>query len=154
MAWVCWWSRPLRVIGYGWAAVRILSLCTRVCDTKRRKMCVQRMRRCGGLKKVRRITGVTQAKRFISGAVCPSCQAVDRIVIEAVTQSLESKSLNDIATEAIRRRCVSCGFTEALDPDQAAVTAPLPRARYEKSRQTTTKVETVKIIDLTGPKSS
>lgn len=103
--------------------------------------------------KVRRIT-VTQAKRFISGAVCPSCQAVDRIVIEAVTQSLESKSLNDIATEAIRRRCVSCGFTEALDPDQAAVTAPLPRARYEKSRQTTTKVETVKIIDLTGPKSS
>jgi hypothetical protein len=54
----------------------------------------------------------------------------------------------------IRRRCVSCGFTEALDPEQAAVTAPLPRARYEKSRQTTTKVETVKIIDPGRPKSS
>ena len=50
---------------------------------------------------------MTQAKRFISGAVCPSCQVVDRIVIEAVTQAQESKSLNDMATEAIRRRCVS-----------------------------------------------
>ena len=97
---------------------------------------------------------MTQAKRFISGAVCPSCQVVDRIVIEAVTQAQESRSLNDMATEAIRRRCVSCGFTEALDPDQAAVAAPLPRARYEKSRQTTTKVETVKIIDPNAPKSS
>ena len=45
MAWVCWWSRPLRVIGYGWAVARILSLCTRVCGAKRRKMCVQRRRR-------------------------------------------------------------------------------------------------------------
>jgi Zn ribbon nucleic-acid-binding protein len=97
---------------------------------------------------------MTRAKRFISGAVCPSCQEVDRTVIEAVTDAPESASLNEMATEMIRRRCVSCGFTEALDPEQAAVTAPLPRARYEKSRQTTTKVETVKIIDLGRPKSS
>ena len=97
---------------------------------------------------------MTRAKRFISGAVCPSCQEVDRTVIEAVTDAPESASLNEMATEMIRRRCVSCGFTEALDPEQAAVTAPLPRARYEKSRQTTTKVETVKIIDPGRPKSS
>ena len=97
---------------------------------------------------------MTQAKRFISGAVCPSCQEVDRTVIEAVTEAPQSESLNEMATDMIRRRCVSCGFTEALDPEQAAVTAPLPRARYEKSRQTTTKVETVKIIDLGRPKSS
>ena len=97
---------------------------------------------------------MTQAKRFISGAVCPSCQEVDRTVIEAVTEAPESESLNEMATEMIRRRCVSCGFTEALDPEQAAVTAPLPRARYEKSRETTTKIETVKIIDLGRPKSS
>ena len=97
---------------------------------------------------------MTRAKRFISGAVCPSCQEVDRTVIEAVTDAPESASLNEMATEMIRRRCVSCGFTEALDPEQAAMTAPLPRARYEKSRQTTTKVETVKIIDPGRPKSS
>ena len=97
---------------------------------------------------------MTQAKRFISGAVCPSCQEVDRTVIEAVTEAPQSESLNEMATDMIRRRCVSCGFTEALDPEQAAVTAPLPRARYEKSRQTTTKIETVKIIDLGRPKSS
>ena len=97
---------------------------------------------------------MTQAKRFISGAVCPSYQEVDRTVIEAVTEAPQSESLNEMATDMIRRRCVSCGFTEALDPEQAAVTAPLPRARYEKSRQTTTKVETVKIIDPGRPKSS
>ena len=27
---------------------------------------------------------MTGSKRFISGAVCPSCQAVDRIVIESL----------------------------------------------------------------------
>ena len=97
---------------------------------------------------------MTQAKRFISGAVCPSCQEVDRTVIEAVTEAPQSESLNEMATDMIRRRCVSCGFTEALDPEQAAVTAPLPRARYEKSRQTTTKVETVKIIVPGRPTSS
>ena len=97
---------------------------------------------------------MTQAKRFISGAVCPSCQAVDRTVIEAVAEVAESEGLNEMTSEMIRRRCVSCGFTEALDPEQAAVTAPLPRARYEKSRQTTTKVETVKIIDPGRPRSS
>ena len=97
---------------------------------------------------------MSQTKRFISGAVCPSCQAVDRTVIEAVTEALEAGGSGEMATETIRRRCVSCGFTERLDPDQAAVIAPLPRARYEKSRQTTTKVETVKIIDPGRPKSS
>ena len=90
---------------------------------------------------------MTQAKRFISGAVCPSCQEVDRTVIEAVTEAPESESLNEVATEMIRRRCVSCGVTEAWDPEQAAVTAPLPRAGSETSRRTTTKVDKVKIID-------
>ena len=97
---------------------------------------------------------MTRTKRFISGAVCPSCQAADRTVIEAVTEALEPGGSGEMATETIQRRCVSCGFTERLDPDQAAVIAPLPRARYEKSRQTTTKVETVKIIDPGRPKSS
>jgi len=97
---------------------------------------------------------MSQTKRFISGAVCPSCQAVDRTVIEAVTEAFEPGGSDEMATETIRRRCVSCGFTERLDPDQAAVIAPLPRARYEKSRQTTAKVETVKIIDPGRPKSS
>jgi hypothetical protein len=47
----------------------------------------------------------------------------------------------------VQRRCVACGFTEALDPEKEGITAPLPRARYERSRQTTDNVEVVRILD-------
>lgn len=39
-------------------------------------------------------------RRFIAGAVCPACRAVDRIVVEA-------------HSEGRRRRCVSCGHTDS-----------------------------------------
>ena len=41
-------------------------------------------------------------RRFIAGAVCPECRALDRIVVE--TDAQES-----------RRSCVECGFSEVLD---------------------------------------
>lgn len=40
-------------------------------------------------------------RRFIAGAVCPECRAVDRIVLE------QEGALQ-------RRRCVSCGYTDTL----------------------------------------
>ncbi len=48
-------------------------------------------------------------RRFIAGAVCPQCQAVDRIAIEGVDDNRV-------------RLCVACGFREtmtALPEDRA-----------------------------------
>ena len=100
---------------------------------------------------------MTGSKRFISGAVCPSCQAVDRIVIETLAAD-EGRDPTDEASETqaplIRRRCVACGFVEHLETDAATATAPLPRARYDRSRRTTDRVEVVKILDPGSAKDS
>jgi uncharacterized protein len=40
-------------------------------------------------------------RRFIAGAVCPKCGALDRIVLE---------------DDDRRRRCIACGFTDTLLP--------------------------------------
>jgi uncharacterized metal-binding protein (TIGR02443 family) len=47
-------------------------------------------------------------RRFIAGAVCPKCGALDRIVLEDGDR---------------RRRCIACGFTDTLLPS-APPTAP------------------------------
>ena len=53
-------------------------------------------------------------KRFIAGAVCPRCAAMDRIVTYSTDQGHF-------------RECVSCGFHEKLqDPEAVA-----PRAELE-----------------------
>ena len=54
---------------------------------------------------------VTIRKRFIAGAVCPSCGAQDRLVVE---ETPDHK----------RRRCVNCGFTDtnASEPEVALPT--------------------------------
>ena len=97
---------------------------------------------------------MSKTKRFISGAVCPSCREVDRTVIEPAATECPSADLDDLATESIQRRCVACGFVEALEPGQTSVSAPLPRARYERSRETTTRATPVKIIDPSASKPS
>jgi Zn ribbon nucleic-acid-binding protein len=94
---------------------------------------------------------MTGSKRFISGAVCPSCQVVDRIVIESLPGG---EGLDELDEQEIRRRCVACGFTEQLDADAPAVSAPLPRARYDRSRRTTDQVEVVKILEPGPSKGS
>ena len=96
-------------------------------------------------------TAMTGSKRFISGAVCPACQVVDRIVIESVQGGEGSDGLDE---QEVRRRCVACGFTEQLDADALAVSAPLPRARYDRSRRTTDQVEVVKILEPGPPRGS
>ncbi|MEL0047628.1 MAG: hypothetical protein VW867_03205 [Gammaproteobacteria bacterium] len=97
---------------------------------------------------------MSKARRFISGAVCPSCREVDRTVIEPVAAESSLADLDDLATESIQRRCVACGFVEALQPGQTAVNAPLPRARYERSRETTARATPVRIIDPSASKPS
>ena len=100
---------------------------------------------------------MTGSKRFISGAVCPSCQEVDRIVIESLAADEGFDPTDEApATQPllIRRRCVACGFVEHLEADAPSVSAPLPRARYDRSRRTTDRVEVVKILDPGSPKDS
>ena len=52
-------------------------------------------------------------RRFIAGAVCPQCRAIDRIVVE----QLEGGR---------RRRCVACGHSDTMTG--GASTEPATRA--------------------------
>ena len=70
-------------------------------------------------------------KRFIAGAICPKCQAVDTLSVEFVDGEPQS------------RRCVSCGFED----DAAAMTGQVPRGRLEKPRAPD---ETVQVVRLPG----
>ena len=49
---------------------------------------------------------MTGSKRFISGAVCPSCQAVDRIVIETLAAD---EGLDPILVCGVRRARPAAG---------------------------------------------
>ena len=63
-------------------------------------------------------------RRFIAGAVCPECRALDRIVME----SDSSQS---------RRSCVECGFSEDLDAGTESAGNPgssLPASRLLRPR--------------------
>jgi len=61
-----------------------------------------------------------QRPRFVAGAVCPSCRAEDRMVIDA---------------GADERRCVACGFVEARPTPASACRQPAsPERRHGASR--------------------
>jgi uncharacterized metal-binding protein (TIGR02443 family) len=57
-------------------------------------------------------------RRFIAGAVCPACGAVDRTVVEG-------------SDDARQRICVACGHRE-----QQAAAGPVPGGRFEKAPAT------------------
>ena len=57
-------------------------------------------------------------RRFIAGAVCPECRAVDRIVLED-------------QAEVRHRRCVACGHTDQLVREAAVE----PATRLSRRRQ-------------------
>jgi len=65
---------------------------------------------------------VKPRRRFIAGAVCPQCQALDRIVIEAQIAQATVEPGNEAGSDQAeagtrsvsQRRCVACGFVEAL----------------------------------------
>ncbi|HCI87108.1 MAG TPA: hypothetical protein DHV53_00525 [Gammaproteobacteria bacterium] len=74
-------------------------------------------------------------RRFIAGAVCPQCRALDRLVLESSADNTEQ-----------RRRCVACGFSESMGASTAAAVA-VPRARFERSRTASVDHQPVKILD-------
>ena len=84
--------------------------------------------------------------RFIAGAVCPDCQALDRLVVEYAIVELQSSELS-------RRRCVACGFVEAFNEDQPTTSAGVPRGRPERpdvqKQQIGQKSQIVRIVDPT-----
>ena len=71
-----------------------------------------------------------KSKRFIAGAVCPQCQVVDRLVVEQ-------------ADGVMRRRCVSCGFS---DDQGSTITVSLP-TRFVKRGLADVDAQSIKLID-------
>lgn len=72
-----------------------------------------------------------KTRRFIAGAVCPRCSAMDKIVVDGDTD---------------QRECVACGFSEARPKGPAA---ELPT---RVSRASARRVETVAdVVTLVNP---
>lgn len=69
-------------------------------------------------------------RRFIAGAICPQCQAVDRLVVEEVEGTA-------------RRRCVSCGFSD-VPPAGPEVTLP---TRFVRRGLDDTEAKPIKLLD-------
>lgn len=78
-------------------------------------------------------------KRFIAGAVCPQCQALDRLV-------LQSDDRQD--PPLMSRRCVDCGFFETLD---AAPKFSLPSTIKERKSEDSDNAQIVRILDPDSP---
>jgi len=68
--------------------------------------------------------------RFIAGAVCPRCSAMDRIVV---------------SPDGDTRSCVECGFTDAR-PGETPTMVPT-RVTRAASRRLDTPAEAVRLID-------
>ena len=76
------------------------------------------------------MTDVPNRRRFIAGAVCPRCSAMDRIVVDLDTD---------------RRECVACGFSDERPA------APVEEVRTRVTRASARRVETasepVRLLD-------
>ena len=82
----------------------------------------------------------SENRRFIAGAVCPRCKAVDRIVVF----HREGRD---------HRECVACGFREiwSVEPVPVPVPAP-PRTRPQRAmQQEQARPEPVRLIDPHKP---
>ena len=67
-------------------------------------------------------------RRFIAGAVCPECRAIDRTVVEVV--------------DGVRqRRCVACGHAE----EQAPAFTPEPATRFMTRASEATPTQRVRL---------
>jgi uncharacterized protein len=80
---------------------------------------------------------VTKRPRFIAGAVCPSCGATDRTVVE-----------HDGTTRM--RRCVACGFVER----ETQPAPPVPNGRLDRTKSTRADAESsaVRWVDAAPPR--
>lgn len=61
-----------------------------------------------------------QKKRFIAGAVCPSCAKLDKIIM-----------YDDLAGERWRE-CVSCGFKDKIE-DEKPLNEPITRVNQARA---------------------
>ncbi len=79
------------------------------------------------------------SRRFIAGAVCPRCSAMDTIVVDRETDL---------------RECVACGFSDPRPRDNIASAAePATRVSRPAARRVETAAEVVRILEpLPKPK--
>lgn len=75
-----------------------------------------------------------QRRRFIAGAVCPRCGAMDKIIVDMDTQT---------------RECVACDFAEERPKDNAAQPELPTRVSRAAARRVETPAEAVTLIDPT-----
>ena len=71
-------------------------------------------------------------RRFIAGAVCPRCAAMDKIVV-------------DLETDA--RECVSCGFTEARPKGPAVAAEVSTRVSRGAARRVETTAQAIRFME-------
>ena len=76
-------------------------------------------------------------RRFIAGAVCPRCGAMDKIVVDLDTD---------------RRECVACGFSDGRP--SAPVEELKTRVTRASARRVETTVEPVRLLDPDSPPTS
>ena len=77
------------------------------------------------------MSGFQNRRRFIAGAVCPRCAAMDRIVVDL---------------DSDLRECVACGFSE--ERPQAPAPGELPtRVSRAAARRVETPAEVVTLVD-------
>lgn len=74
-------------------------------------------------------------RRFIAGAVCPRCGAMDKIIVDLETDF---------------RECVACGFNEARPTDGGSVQEVPTRVSRGAARRVETEAEVVTLIDPTA----
>lgn len=76
-------------------------------------------------------------KRFIAGAVCPACGAMDSI------RMFRSETQRDY------RECVDCGFTNAMEGD-LRLEGDLPEARIAREESVMEKnTDVIRFVDIT-----
>ena len=71
-------------------------------------------------------------RRFIAGAVCPRCAAMDKIVVDL---------------DGDLRECVACGFNEARPGDGAGPGELPTRVSRPAARRVETPAEAVTLVD-------
>ncbi len=89
-----------------------------------------------------------KSKRFIAAAVCPECDAVDRIVVEIAVALTAGASAE---AELSRRRCVACGFTDEFSAASRIAYQGLPKGRPEKPKTAAVNPVKVRILDPKDP---
>ncbi len=80
--------------------------------------------------------GKQHDERFVAGAVCPACHALDRIVVFVRA---------DDGIE--RQRCVSCGFVKEGQGRPVESTQPRLRGKRDAAALDGTPSEAVRIVD-------